>query len=296
MTPNEIKEEVGRLALEKTAEVAEGPFWSAINRAAAEINRLRPLTGVLEIYNGNPERVFTLKRAECYGKGKPFTVTVENCASCYFKISGGGEITVTKDDIAICTKELHANRKTNEYRIVIPDDDTEGAITVTVSGQHLGTIAEAILYKEKYSEDESDVPASGLYNIYRLSELAPDISFVKSVQYEEGGDLSEAMRESHNYAIPNGTELWLMKARPGNYRIYYAKRLPRITREGENAPIFLDEDLAMLMPLLVCYFVWLEDKPEIAEAMYTQYLKGAAEIKNEARADQYPSVQDVYGW
>lgn len=297
MTPNDIKQEVGTLAMENASEVDESAFWHAINRALAQVNRIRPVIRSVEVYNGAPAKLEHSRDVIPFGKKCPYVKTVKGCAAIYLDVSASsGEITVTGGGKEIHRESLIENKRANEYRILIPDEYAEGEITVTVTTPFAGVVAEAVYYSEKISDEPSDVPSGSLYNIFFFREIAPDLQSVVKLHYQKGGSLSEELVESKDFAIPTTRELWLLKSKAGLYRIYYYPKPTRLTRANENEEVPLDEDLQTLLPLLICYYVWLEDKPEIAEAMYSQYMQTAAEIRVQSTASDYPAVQDVYGW
>ena len=294
MTPNEIKEEVGAIALENAAQVEEATFWPALNRAIATVNRLRPSLRSVEIYNGSPQKIESQKEAVAFGKKCPYEKKVKGCAAVYLKIGGSGKIVIASGEAVIEERELLSNKRVNEYRFLIPDNIEE--ITVTVTTPYAGVVVEAVYYAEKISDEPEDVPSGAIYNIFFFKEIAPDLQTVVKIHYDGGGNHTEQLVETKDFAMPTTRELWLMKAKPGNYRVYYHPKPTRLTRTDEDSEIPLDEDLQGLLPLLICYYVWLEDKPEIAEAMYAQYMQGAADIRMMQKASDYPAVQDVYGW
>lgn len=296
MTPKEIKEEVGALALEPESEVEDGAFWVGLNRAIAQVNRIRPLTKMLVLHN-RCLAVISEHRESQFGGNTAVVLRANGCACAYLQIYGQGKIIFRKDGQTLLEKELINNNQTNEYRVVISkytQKDTAD-IEVEISGRFAGTVVSAIFYSEKYSDFEEDVPSGNIYNTYSLNEISADIGHVTRVIYEDR--LGERQIDSSDFMLPDGNMLWLLKSKPGKYQVHFTKRLKRLSVDDQNDEIELDEDLQSLVPLLVCYYVWLEDKPELAQAMFAQYKQMEAEIRLQSKASRFPAFQDVYnGW
>lgn len=296
MTPNEIKKEVGALALEPESEVEEGAFWVGLNRAVSQVNRIRPKTQSITIHNRSLA-VLLQAQGKDYGTDKTVTFKVAGCACFYLQIYGQGEISVKTARYTLTTKTLLDNKRTNEYRFVISKYDTADVadIEVEVSGKYAGTVVSAIFYSEKYSDREEDVPSGNIYNTYSLKEINADIGHVTRVLYEDR--FGERQIEVNDFMLPDGNMLWLLKSKPGKYQVHFTKRLKRLSVDDQNDEIELDEDLQSLVPLLVCYYVWLEDKPELAQAMFAQYKQMEAEIRLQSKVSRFPAFQNVYnGW
>ena len=296
MTPNEIKKEVGALALEPESEVEEGPFWVALNRAIAQVNRIRPMADMLVLHN-RCLAVISEHREVQFGGDNTVVLQSSGCACVYLQIYGQGKIIFKKDGQTLLEKELINNNQTNEYRVVISkytQNDTAD-IEVEISGRFAGTVVSAIFYSEKYSDLEEDIPSGNIYNTYHLKNISSDVGHVTRVIYEDRSGEREI--EASDFMLPDGKSLWLLKSKPGKYKVHYTKKPKRLTVDDYEDDIGLDEDLQSLVPLLVCYYVWLEDKPELAQAMFAQYKQMEAEIKLQPKANRFPAFQDVYnGW
>ena len=295
MTPNEIKEEVGALALESIDDVEDKAFWTSLNRAIAQVNRIRPLTADITIHNRSLSVLLQAKEQH-YAANKPVSFKVSGCACFYLQIYGAGNIKVRNTSRVFITKSLLDNKKTNEYRFVISNYEAKDIedIEVEIDGKYAGTLVSAVFYGEKYSDKEEDVPSGQIYNTYPLKKISADISHVTQILYENGAGSQQV--EAKDFMIPDGKTLWLLKSKEGSYQVFYSKKLKFLSNDVADEEIEIDADLHALIPLLTGYYVWLEDKPEIAENLFAQYKQMEAEIRVEGHVSRYPAFQDVYGW
>ena len=295
MTPNEIKEEVGALALEPVTEVDEDAFWAGLNRAIAQVNRIRPLTADITIHN-RCLPVLHQTKDQNFSSGKSVKLEAKGCACFYLQVYGQGEITIRRNGAQVTEIDLIDNRRSNEYRFVISDYLAEDVadIEVEIGGKYAGTVISAVFYSEKFSDREEDVPSGQIYNVYPLREICSDIGHITQILYED--ETGERRVEAKDFMIPDGKTLWLLKSKEGRYTIMYSKKLGRVSEDKEDDEIELDADLHALLPLLTGYYVWLEDKPEIAENLFAQYKQMEADIRVEGHISRHPAVQDVYGW
>lgn len=295
MTPNEIKEEVGALALEPVTEVDDAAFWAGLNRAIAQVNRIRPLTGDITIHNRCLPILHQIKDQK-FDSSKSVTLESKGCACFYLQVYGQGNITIRRNGAQVTKIELIDNRRINEYRFVISDylaEDTAD-IEVEIGGKFAGMVISAVFYGEKFSDREEDVPSGQIYNVYPLREICSDIGYITQILYED--ESGERRVEAKDFMIPDGKTLWLLKSKGGRYTIVYSKKLGRVSEDKEDDEIELDADLHALLPLLTGYYVWLEDKPEIAENLFAQYKQMESDIRLEGHISRHPAVQDVYGW
>lgn len=300
MTANDIRAEVGALALERAAEVEEAAFWPALNRAAEQINRLRPVFASMEIYNRALPVIEESRQAEDYGPGCAIVRTAAACACFYLQIYGKGSLTVSDKDGSLEEISLENDGRTKEIRVVCSryKKGEKPDIRISLSGEYSGTLLSYAFYGSKYSDDEEDIPDTTLYNRFSLAAMDPDFERAEEILSLEANLFAAGKRlvETEDYILFNHSLLFLPKKNSGRYRVVYRARLPRLNWDNADGELPIRRELHTLVPLLVCYYVWLEDKPEIAQAMFTQYLQAAAEIRNERTVPAYPNVQDVYGW
>lgn len=295
MNANEVKEYAERLALGTGSEVEMATFWPAINTAVEQINKIRPIKKILEIYNFcMPRSTITISHED----NGNMVIAAEKCACFILRISGECKIDTYFANEILTSYSFYDSGQINEYRIV---SSTLGKgekpdIELVISGDKIYHLVEYEFYSEKVSNDIDDIPPPGKYNLYDLSKICSEYLYCDSVLYCDNEYSVRKLKETIDYVI-SGDFLWLPKNNPGTYRIQYCSKVPYISENNKNEALPLDPALHYIVPLLVCYYVWLEDKPEIAQAMYAQYLKSAMDLQNESRVPGFPAVQDAYnGW
>lgn len=294
MTPNDIRQEVAAIGNTTIADIEENAFYSAINRALDRANRLRPIIKSVNVYNHSLPSAAECRKATEITPKTPYEIKATETAAIYLNTSGACTINVYADGVKVKTVEVPIGD--HETRLVVKklcnQDYSDVRILITARGY--ATLVSYALWQDKFSDDEADVPDTGIYNTYALRTLANDFQTIKSVlKIDENG---EQILDATNYVIAGNRELWLLRSHSGRYKIEYAPIPKKLSRDNADDEIGVDPDIEQLVVLLTAYWVWYEDLNEIAQNCYAQYMQLAAEIKAEHRAYPDPAPKDVYGW
>ena len=137
---------------------------------------------------------------------------------------------------------------------------------------------------------ESAVSRVGDNLILDVREIFPDLLYLADAPREIGGNAIKGL------VVTDASHLML----PKNYRgvislVYRAASNPISEDSKDSDQIDIAEELTPLLPLLVTYFLWLDDEPDIAKAYLAEYEKTSREIqriKNKAPSEYV----DVNKW
>lgn len=294
MTPNEIMQEVAAIGNTNLSDIDESIFYSAINRAYDRANRLRPITKSISLYNHSLSAANESKTAKTVTHDSHFTCDGSDVAAIYLNTEGACTITIYADNVKVKTLEVGIGN--HDHRLTVKElcgkDFADIRVSITTRG--FATVISFALWRDKYSDDAEDIPATGIYNAYSLKTLASDFHALKSicrVDYDR-----EQILEATEYIIVGNRELWLLRSQSGRYTLEYVPTNKKLSRDNADKEIGLSGDIEQLIVLLTAYWVWFEDLNEIAQNCYAQYMQLAAEIKQERRAAAEPAFKNVYGW
>lgn len=292
MTPNEILSEVAAIGNAREGEIDKKSFYSAINRAYDRANRIRPITKRVYIYNQTPVAVASETKPRNI-QAEEIEISGKSVASVYLNIHGTCTVTVYADNNVI--KTYHCGGDSDIRLVVSKLYERELAdIKIKISTPYVITLVSYAMWGSKISDNEDDVPDTGIYQTRALKSLASDFGACKNVF--KTNEYTEEIVSATDYVIAGTREIWLMKSKPGRYGIEYYPTPKKITLDNANEEIGLDSDIEHLVVLLTAYWVWFEELNEIAQNCYAQYMQLAAEIKTESRAAEAPAFKNVYGW
>lgn len=294
MTPNDIMQEVAAIGNTTVADIEEHAFYSAINRALDRANRVRPKTKSANVYNHSLPAASECRRATEITPRTPCEISATEVAAIYLNTAGACSVDIFADGVKV--KSITVTAKDCENRFVTKKlchkDYANIRILVRTSGY--ATLVSYALWADKFSDDEEDVPDTGIYNTYSLRLIANDFQTLKRViRIDESG---EQTLDVTSYILAGNRELWLLRSQSGQYKIEYAPLCKKLSRDNLDEEIGVDPDIEQLIVLLTAYWVWYEDLNEIAQNCYAQYMQLAAEINAEDRAHSDPAPKDVYGW
>lgn len=146
-----------------------------------------------------------------------------------------------------------------------------------------------------------DDTSSGVWTAYDFSELAGHDEFMDFAARPvlkaalEGKDEPWEPFTAHKTI---GSCMWLSSGDPGRYKVWY-KKLPAKFTKGtdDESEIELDDVGALLMPLLMAHYVWLDDDERKAVLYWNEY----DDLKNQlapvgARSVSPPLMKNTTGW
>lgn len=293
MTPNDVMREVAAIGNTTVNDIEENVFYAAINSAFERANKIRPILKSSYLYNYSLPFAEQSNKAQDVTANKAVSLGGKNVAAIYLNTAGACQIVITAGQKSKVITTFGAHQ---EHRYIVKEicgnDTCDVDITITTNG--IAVLIAYALWQGKYNDNADDIPSTSIYNTYSLLSLASDLQTLKAIYKVD--EQSEQVLEVTDYIVVSERELWILKNKEGKYRLEYAPRCKRLTRDNADQEIGTDQDVTRLIVLLTAYWIWYEDLNEIAQNCYAQYMQLAAEIKNENRAAADPQPKNVYGW
>jgi hypothetical protein len=282
-------------------------FFGAANRAMLQINALRPLTAILEIYHRGCENLAVGATHDIImhtdseitidctsGSAKAYYFEVNGCGRCNVEVYNSGE---SRWEII---KEIGFDTKSFAPKSgFFKDEDGEfvtSPVRLRFIGDYVYQIRNAALWGVLYSGNEEDIPAFTEYVRYDLREIAEGF-----IELADNPFISSFTRITDDYIFESGAVLLLPRETARDVKIKYRKR-PRMLvyndhPEDDNAQeIDLDPELAELMPLLTAVYVLADEGDGKSEYYMQLYRERAAEIEIRKRSRDGASYENVTGW
>ena len=316
MKINELYSAVCGLGFEDSLENLTS-FFHAANRAIVQINAIRPLTALIEIYHRVPENLIfgadhkihehtgndLIFTSYCPAKAYYFeargvgtyTIEVFNPVSKEWEIVGGlneGFTFETKDFTCFLgfISTGQANPTTAE-EAVFP----RTAARIRFSGDYAFQVRNAALYDQLYSPLTKDIPRFEEYVRYDLKAIDPTFLELADNPLKDGFD-----RISKGYYFENGSTLIISRSVSANLKIKYKKAPPRLVEDGDptldEREIPLDAELAELLPLLTAAYVWLDEGDGKSQWYMDEYSKRALDIERRIKNRESAEYTSVNGW
>ncbi len=307
MKINELYNAVAKLGFEDSLEDISA-FFSAANRAMLQVNALRPLTAILEIYHRGCENLVAGATHdiyehtdepvifECSGGAKAYYFEVNGTGGCKVEVynseTGDWEQCDGEDgEIVFDTKVFKA------YRGFIRIDDkfTSEQVRLRFLGDYAYQIRNVALYGVLYPGNPEDIPAYEEYVRYDLRKLAEGF-----IELADNPFVASFTRLTDDYIFESPSVLLLPREVAREVKIKYKKR-PRMlvyteSPEKDETEIELDPELAELLPILTAVYVWADEGDGKSEYYLTLYRERAAEIEMRKRSREGASYANVTGW
>lgn len=279
-------------------------FYAAANRALLQINALRPLTAILDIYHRRPENLIhgaNHNIIEHVGKDIIFPAS-DIAKGYYFEVLGEGECRVeaynTSSSDWDVIKQIEFSKKTfTAIRGFIKRDGefTTDEVRLRFIGEYAYQIRNVALWGVVYSSDETEVPAYEEHARYDLRKLDP--SFIELC---DNPFLSSFTRLTEDYYFESNSVIILPANEAREIKIKY-KRAPSSlvyteSPEEDDTAIELDPELVQLMPLLVSAYVWIDEGDGKSQYYLDLYYRRAAEIEAKNRSREGAKYANVTGW
>lgn len=303
MKINELYDAVAKLGFEDSLEDISA-FYGAANRAMLQINALRPLTAILEIYHRGCENLISGATHniyehtnedvifECSGEAKAY----------YFEANGTGECRIEIYDSASSKWELcdiisFGTKVYTGYRGFVKRDGefTDARCRLRFCGEFAYGVRNAALYGILYSPNPDDVPAYTEYVRYDLKEL--DHNFI---ELADNPFVSSFTRINEDYIFEAPSVLLLPREIARDVKIKYKKRPMMLiytdNPANDDTQIELDAELAELLPLLTAVYVLADEGDGKSEYYLTLYRERAAEIEMRKRSREPAIYENATGW
>ena len=283
MTVHEVKEAVLGYGFAPDLEENDSLFYTSLNLAIKEINRIRPRTDTLVLVHEPVAPVFESADVVLCQPGKEISFSC-SARSATFEASGAGGVIVTGATINGSDRASWNEVGWVRLTAVSP---AEEEITLTFSG-------EAAFHIRNVAFFDMPLPPSGIAGgdtvDYDLKSAAPSLARVVFPILKNGipmraDDPRTILTHNHILRLP--------KAAHGTYEINYEPFPRRFGEYDDREEIPLDDDLSELVPLLVASLVWLEDDASKAARYDSLYRAAAANIRKQTKIPQWI---DRTGW
>lgn len=288
MTVSDVKDAVIAYGYTNDLEGNDRLFLEALNMAAQEMNRLRPMTDTIEIVHEPYEPIYTVSDTTDIADGMSFTAVAR---SAVFEVDGSGSVSVTAKvgdttvDVYIDDEKRSSVTWTGStgWKRIVVRTVSAASITVTFSCDYIFHMRNMEFYNEAVPPTAHI--KSGDYVEYDLETLASDFKAVSYILLDGVGYVGEG-----SYRIINSKRLRLPIEDRGTYEVVYKKKIPLLS---STSTIPFDVELGVLLPYLVASYVWEEDSPERAQKYRGMFERNLASIPVETYVT---NIRDPRGW
>ena len=305
MKINELYSAVAKLGFEDSLEDISAFFYAA-NRAMLQINALRPLTAILEIYHRasknlvvgathdilehtNEDLIF-----ECSGGAKAYYFEANGTGECRVEVynSDTSEWEECDGEIIRFSTKVYA---THRGFVKLDGEFVNAPVRLRFIGDYAYGVRNVALWGILYSPEPKDIPAFTEYVKYDLRELDPDF-----IELADNPFISSFTRITDDYIFEAPTVLLLPREIAIEVKIKYKKR-PRMLiytddPADDDTEIELDAELAELLPLLTAVYVFTDGEEEKSQYYLTLYRERAAEIEMRKRSREPAVYENATGW
>lgn len=284
----------------------ENRFYYAANRALLQVNSIRPAIASCII---NHKPMVNLLGENTFS---PIQRSSDLCFEAFgakaysFEADGEGIVYIETYDSSLREWRLigdvtlsSPSRKFIRYYGFIKDGGRfiSDAIRLRFSGEYLYSVKNVALWEHLYSDSSRDIPPCEPYTRYDMNLLVDDFLALDAPPIKEDEEYQRLNRDWH---MEGRGIILLPYSSPGVFKIVYRRRPHEIVNESNaadnEARIDLDEELALLMPLLVAAYVWAEDEAELSQYYLALYHERAQEIERRARSLSPIAIKNPSGW
>lgn len=290
MTYGELKNATALLgfttSLDEISDTAEAAFRAALSRALWQADALRPRIGTLFLTH-RPDVNLADTPHFTLSAGAPVILRCPHAVAYWFEGCGQGSCEVhSGGGVTRLDWDKESGRR-SFWGIV------EGALEMRFSTETAGSVQDLGLYA---GERGIPIPhGGGAYVAYPLTDRAADLLTLSEPPAVWRGDHYETLTDGY-YVEPNG-RLYLARNRPGSYRVRYRRAAPALPADAaEDTEIPLDGDVAELLPLLIAYYLLLDEEPEKATAYLTLYREGSQLVHRATVAAAPVGYRNTNGW
>ena len=303
MKIKELYEAVAKLGFEDSLEDTPA-FFGAANRAMLQINALRPLTAILEIYHrecvnlivGATHDIITHTDSEIIFECSP------GAKAYYFETNGVGTCNIevynsASSEWEVVKRIVFDSRVFERHRGFVETEENikPARVRMHFIGDYAYQIRNPAFYGVIYSGADEDIPAFEEYVRYDLSKLAEGF-----IELADNPFISSFTRITDDYVFENGHVLLLPPDVAREVKIKYKKRPATLVfvndPANDESEIELDPELSELLPLLTAVYVWADEGDGKTQYYYQLYLERANEIAARKRNREPATYLNVNGW
>lgn len=145
-------------------------------------------------------------------------------------------------------------------------------------------------YKRSAFPYDDALDVSGDHLTLDLRRIFPDLLYLLDTPSDISG------REIRGILINDPSHVSIPKEYRGVISFSYRAAAEEISEDsGDEDKIDISDELSPLLPLLVTYFLWLDDEPNIAKEYLREYERLSLDVKRITRGGAISYV-DVNGW
>ena len=291
MTYAELKASTALLGftdtLDELSDTAEASFRAALGRAVVQVDALRPRTGTLFLTHAPAVNLVDCPHFSL-APGAPRTFTASDAVAYWFEGRGGGTCEVTAGNGGVRHITWDAPETPASFWGIV-----SGGVTLTFSTENDGSVENLGLY-----DGTGGVPiphGGGAYVRYALRDRARDFRALAEppAVWQEGGYVTM----TDGYDTDADGNLYLARRLPGSYRVRYLRAAPVVgDAAGDEDELPLDRDQAELLPLLIAYYLLLDEEPDKAAEYLSLFREGALLVRREATAASPAAYRSVNDW
>ena len=303
MKIRELYESVAKLGFEDSLEDIPAFFYAA-NRAMLQINALRPLLAIGEIYHrACDNKVLGAGHDIRYYTGEDIIIDAAGAVRAYyFETLGTGEARIEiynsvhgaweiKDNITFSDNEFTAHKG-----LIKPDGAfTDEAVRLRFIGEFAYRYRNVAFYDVVFSNDDEDIQPYTEFVRYDLKKVCEGFIELAEQPMREG-----FLKLGTNYVLESPSILLIKREHAEDVKIKYKKEPKRLKYTDNPAKdeteLELDSELSELVPLLVAAYIWA-DEGDGKYALYLElYRERAAEIERRSRSKEPAEYKLVGGW
>lgn len=291
MTYAELKASTALLGfadtLDELSDTAEASFRAALRRAVIQADALRPRTGTLFLTHA-PAVNLTDCPHFSLAPQVPRGFSYPDAVAYWFEGRGTGACEVTAGDGSTRHITWEAPETPAPFWGIV-----NGGVTLTFTSENGGSVENLGVY-----DGAEGVPiphGGGAYVRYPLRARAADFRALAEPPAIWRGEEYETLTDG--YDTDAAGNLYLARNLPGSYRVRYLRAAPVIGedfREADELP--LDRDQAELLPLLIAYYLLLDEEPDKATEYLNLFREGALLVRREVPAAPAAAYRSVNGW
>ncbi len=306
MRVSELYNQVSQLGFETSLE-DDDRFYFAANRAIMQVSAIRPDIRTYIINHKPMANLVSMNTFSPIERSEDLIFSAADARAFYFEADGVGTVYIEAWDddpqngewVTIGAVEFAANRIFTAYRGFIKKDGefANGLVRLRFVGEYLYSVRNVAMYAHLYSPNEEDIPACEPYTRYDIGAIVPDFLSLDSPPITEDENNE---RLSGGYDVENGRIILLPYSSRGCYKVHYRRCPDGVENNGDPASdetvIDLDEELCTLLPMLIAFFVWLEDEPTMANYYYSVYKERVADVERRIRNMTPVTYRSSNGW
>lgn len=204
----------------------------------------------------------------------------------YFECNGNGTATLT-NGVDTTTIDMQSNGQFKPYKGFI-----DGDVTLTFSGDYGYMIRNMAMYGTLLGATEEDIQPFSQYLRYDIAELTKMDDETVFFDFADEEPIFQGSFSSGNsyktvrdYKKDGRSSILLNRSERGQFEVWYKKFPNPVTdTTADDYELELDYDVCTLVPLLMGFYVWLDDD----ERKASMYRNDFEDRKNDILANMQP--------